>query len=185
MEDRTLEILRKYLDKDFKVSPMAPQTTSLDQVMEIEKELGIKLPGEFIAHLLGDGGPSLAERGLYIEVKEEIWPRPQPFDVGPFWTFLYGFYTYTASKESDEWMQLSVAHKEFVEHTGMNALPIIKIIGSADGYCLNEAGEIVQYNHEENSLEKTNMNFWEVFEKELKELRERKDRKVEENLKNK
>ncbi len=181
MEDKTIEILRKYLDKDFKVFPMAPNKTSLAQIKEVEKKLEVKFPEEFIAHLLGEGTEVLGERGLYIEVKETVWPRPQEFDVGPFWTFLYGMYTYSASEECDEWMRLTSAAKEFIEHTGLKAVPIIKIIGTSDGYCIDETGEIVQYNHEENTLEKVNMNFWEVFEKELKELRERKDRKIAEN----
>jgi hypothetical protein len=180
MEDKTMEILRTYLDRDFKVFPMAPRKTTLAAIKEIEHELQVQFPPEFIAHLLGEGTEVLGERGLYIEVKEEVWPRPQMYDVGAFWTFLYGLYTYTALKESEDWMQLTYAAKEFAEHTGLKAVPIIKIIGSADGYCINKAGEIVQYEHETNSLVPTHMNFWEVFEKELKELRERKDRKLHE-----
>jgi hypothetical protein len=180
MKDKTMEILRTYLDSDFKVFPMAPRKTTLAEIKEVELELAVQFPPEFIAHLLGEGTEVLGERGLYIEVKEEVWPRPQKFDVGPFWTFLYGLYTYTAIKDSENWMQLTHAAREFTEHTGLKAVPIIKIIGDADGYCINEVGEIVQYEHETNTLVKTNMNFWEVFEKELKELRERKDRKLHE-----
>jgi hypothetical protein len=37
MEDRTMEILGKYLDEDFCVSPMAPNQSTIDDVKAIEK----------------------------------------------------------------------------------------------------------------------------------------------------
>ena len=75
MEDKTMEILEKYLDNDFRVSPMAPNKSTINDIYEIEKILGIKFPEEYTAHLLGEGAELLGERGLYIEVKKEIWPR--------------------------------------------------------------------------------------------------------------
>jgi hypothetical protein len=72
MKDKTMEILEKYLDNDFRVSPMASDKSTIDDINIIEKELDIKFPEEYIAHLLGDGAEVLGERGLYIEVKEEI-----------------------------------------------------------------------------------------------------------------
>jgi hypothetical protein len=183
MEDRTIEILEKYLDKDFRVSPMAPNKSTIDDIKSVENELNIKFPKEYISHLLAEGADVLSERGLYIEVKEEIWPRPKQYDVGPFWSFLYGIHTFTPSKESADWMRLEIAGREFIQETGIKAVPILKIIGDADIYCVNEKGEIVQYHHEENDVEEIKMNFWEIFENELKELKERKELKIKENNK--
>lgn len=180
MEDKTIEILEKYLDKDFRVSPMAPNKSTLSDLKEIENKLGVKFPDEYIVHLLADGANVLGERGLYIEVKEDVWPRPKEFDVGPFWSFLYGLYTFTASKESEGWMRLETAGQEFIDETGILAVPILQVIGDSDLYCANEDGKIVQYNHEENTIEDLNMNFWELFDRELKELRARKDMKINE-----
>jgi 4-hydroxyphenylpyruvate dioxygenase-like putative hemolysin len=36
----------------------------------------------------------------------------------------------------------------------------------------------VQYDHEQNIVEETNMDFWQLFEKELSELKERKEKKI-------
>jgi hypothetical protein len=180
MEDKTMKILGKYLDNDFRVSPMAPNQSAIEDVKLIENELQIKFPKEYIAHLLGEGAEVLGERGLYIEVKEEIWPRPKQYDVGPFWSFLYGIHTFTPSKESQDWMRLEFAGKQFIEETGIKAVPILKIIGDANVYCTNENGEIVQYNHEENIIERIGVDFWELFEKELSELKKRKEMKIKE-----
>ncbi|QQO08714.1 hypothetical protein [Breznakiella homolactica] len=180
MNDKTMEILEKYLDKDFRVSPMAPNKSTMSGIDKMQKDLGIQLPEEYIAHLLGGGSEVLGERGLYIEVKEDVWPRPKQYDVGPFWSFLYGIHTFTASKESEDWMRLDAAGKDFLEETGIKAVPILRIIGDADVYCVNEAGKIARYNHEENILEEMEMDFWELFDRELKALRERKEKKIKE-----
>jgi hypothetical protein len=187
MEDKTMDILEKYLDKDFRISPMSQKKYTINDIMEIEKELEIKFSEEYIAHLLADVAEVLGERGLYIEVKETIWKRPELYDVGPFWTFLYGIHTFTPSKvdEYAGWMRLDVVGKEFIKETGIKAVPILKIIGDADLYCVNENGKIVQYNHEESILNEIKMDFWELFEKELKELKERKEETIKENNKNK
>ena len=181
MNDKTMEILDKYLDKDFRVSPMSPKKSTKDDINKVEKTLGIKFPKEYIAHLLAENAEVLRERGLYIEVKEEIWPRSKQYDVGPFWSFLYGIHTFTASNESDDWMQLEIVGKQFIEETGIKAVPILKIIGDANLYCVNEYGKIFQYDHEQNIIEEVRMDFWELFEKELKELKERKEMKIKEN----
>jgi hypothetical protein len=181
MEDKTLEILEKYLDKDFRVSPMAEKRSSLKDIQAIEEKLKIKFPEEYIAHLLAEGSEVLGERGLYIQVKEEIWPRPKQYDVGPFWSFLYGIHTFTPLMESEDWMRLEFVGEQFYEETGIKAVPVLKIIGDANLYCVNEIRKIVQYDHEQNIVEGIDMDFWELFEKELGELKERKEMKIKEN----
>jgi hypothetical protein len=181
MEDKTMEILEKYLDKDFRVSPMAQNQSTMDDIKSVEKKLKISFPAEYIAHLLGEGTDVLKERGLYIEVKEEIWPRAKQYDTGPFWSFLYGIHTFTPSMESEDWMRLEFAGRQFYEENGIKAVPILKIIGDANLYCVNEIGNIVQYDHEQNIVEGIDMDFWELFEKELSELKERKEMKIKEN----
>lgn len=32
--------------------------------------------------------------GFYMEVKEEVWPRAQPLEIGPAWSFWYGIIVY-------------------------------------------------------------------------------------------
>lgn len=183
MQDKTMELLQKYLDGDYVVSPMAPRKTTRQDIAEVEKALQIPLPEEYIAHLLAQQAEVLGERGLYIEVKEEVWPRGKVYDVGPFWSFLYGMHTFTACPESADWMRLAYVGENFMQDTGLKALPILQIIGDANVYCVNEVGKIVQYDHEQNILEACDLTFWELFEQELQNLEQRKERKKQENHK--
>jgi hypothetical protein len=80
-------------------------------------------------------------------------------------------------------MRLEIVGKQFIEETGIKAAPILKIIGDADLYCVTESGQIVQYKHEENDIEGIKINFWELFERELHELKKRKKMKTKENNK--
>ena len=179
-DDRTLELLNAYLDGDFRALPMAPNKSSEQDVSDVEKKLGIRFPDEYKIHLLGDGDELLGTRGIYVEVLESIRERPKILDVAPFWSFLYGLHTYTASKESEDWMRLEVAGNEFFANTGIKAIPILKVIGDADVYCVDESSKISIYRHEENNTEPVNKTFWDVLEFELKELKERKERKIRE-----
>ena len=179
MKDRTIELLEAYLDEDLQVFPMAPNKSSARDIKDVEIKLGIQFPEEYKIHLLGSGDEVIGNRGIYVEVLETIWQRPNVLDVGPFWSFLYGLHTYTASKQSEEWMRLEVAGKEFFENTGIKAVPILKIVGDADLYCVDENSKIGMYRHEENNIETLNMNFWEVLDYELRELKDRKQRKIE------
>src|SRR5262245_14392533 len=87
--DQTETILAKYLDREFIVFPMAEKNARSEQVDAIGRRYGVSYPPEFTAHVCG------RFPGLYIEVKEVVWPRPKLHDVGPFWSFLFAVHTYT------------------------------------------------------------------------------------------
>jgi hypothetical protein len=170
-EDRTEEILRMYLDSDFVTYPMAERSASISNIRDIERGLGIRYPDEFVAHVCG------RFPGVYVEVKEHVWPRAMPMDVGPFWSFLYGVHTYTPAKTSEDWMRLDVVAETFLRDTGHRVSPVMKVLGDADVYCADETGSLLRYLHETNELEQTGCDFWTLFELEIGELRERKERK--------
>jgi hypothetical protein len=169
-EDLTVAILDKYLDKDFRVFPMAKSRQSLGQVEAVSRKFGVTFPPEFIAHVCG------RFPGIYVEVIEKVWPRPKLHDVGPFWSFLYALHTFTSAPESEPWMRLDFAAKEFAK-TGLGAVPVLQIVSDADLYCVDSEGQIVQFKHETNELEPVQLDFWQLFEREVSELRKRKDRK--------
>lgn len=152
---------------------MADTRTSPEQIARIGLKYGVTYPPEFIAHVCG------RFPGLYVEVKEAVWPRPKAYDVGPFWTFLYAFHTYTSAPASDDWMRLDAAAEKFQTETGLAAAPVLRVVGDADLYCVDPGGAIVRFDHESNELEPVNKNFWQVLEHETSELRARKDQKVE------
>ncbi len=127
--DRTESILREHLDGDFVVFPLAETATAPAQLEAIGKAHGVRYPAEYVAHVCG------TFPGLHLEVKEAIWRRPKVFDVGPFWTFLYGLNTYTSAPESEEWMRLDAAASRFRQDTGLAAAPILAVINDPDVYC--------------------------------------------------
>lgn len=174
-EDRTVEILQRHADDDFTVYPMAETRVTLRQIQEIGAQYGVRYPREFCAHVLG------RFPGILFAVNESVWPRPKPLDVGPFWSFLYAFYTYTSAPESEEWMRLDVAAQSFQEQSGLKAAPILKVIGDADVYCVDATGAIVQYNHELNELTPVELDFWGLLDQEAAELKARKLLKVAES----
>ena len=170
-EDRTEAILTKHLDGDFQVFPMAESRTSLSQIERIGLRHGVRYPDEFAAHMCG------RFPGIYVEVNESLWPRPKKFDVGPFWSFLYALHTFTSAPESEEWMRLDIVAESFQQKTGLIAAPILKVVGDADVYCVDAEGRLVQFDHELNELRPLDLGFWQLFDREVGELRARKERK--------
>jgi hypothetical protein len=170
-KDRTGDILTKYLDEDFIVFPMAENISDPGELRALGEFLGVSYPEEFIAHACGEFP------GIYVEAKEEVWPRGELYDVGPFWSFLYGLHTFSASASSEPWMRLATAAESFQADSGHRAAPILRIVGDADVYCVDSTGDILRYNFEENLVQPVNHDFWTIFEKELAALVKRKNRK--------
>lgn len=170
-EDQTTSILERYLTSDFRVFPMAENRTSQNAVLSIAKKIGVPMPTEVLAHLTGDFP------GIYIAAKEEVWPRPKQFEVGPFWTFLYGLHTFTAYSKSEEWMRIDSVANQMQNETGKKVLPVLKVVGDADIYCANEDSELVQFDHELGEFKAIDIGFFDLFEREVRELRDRTERK--------
>jgi hypothetical protein len=171
-KDRTDEILRRHIDADFYLVAAHESAPSKRELESLGKKLGCSFPGDFVAHSTGP----LA--GVYIEVKEELWPRPKEYDVGPFWTFLYAMFVYGASPEIPEWMNLELAADKFRENTGHPYVPCLKVVGDANVYCFEPGGAIVQWDHETDEFEKYSGGFFDLLESEVSELRGRKNKKV-------
>ena len=171
-EDKTDFILRKHLDGDFKVFPMAENPANETQIQTIAEQVGVRYPPELIAHICGQFP------GLYVEVIESVWTRPKAYDVGPFWSFLYALHTYTSVPESEPWMRLGDAALSFQKKTGLKAAPVLRIVGDVDLYCVDSEGRIVRFRHEESKLEPMALTFWELLDREIGELAKRKARKI-------
>lgn len=170
-ENKTKQILDKYLDKDFSCFAGGDDAPTRKELDALARKLDIRFPDEFIEHSTSKFG------GAYVEVKEEVWPRPKPFEVGPFWSFLYGLFVYSLSADSPEWMNLEIAANEFREEFGHRVVPFLKILGNADCYCFDHNGVILLWDHELDEFEPVDKNFFQLFEDEIKELKERKERK--------
>ncbi len=147
---------------------MADMETNPTQIKSIGEQFGVRYPPEFVAHVCGKFP------GIYVEVKETIWPRPKEGDSGPFWSFLYALHSYTSAPGSEPWMRLGDAADSFQKNTGLKAAPVLRVVGDRDLYCVDPKGDLVRFHHEEARLESVPLTFWELFEREVGELAKRK-----------
>jgi len=142
-------------------------------VAAFEADAGFRLPGEFREFTMSPLG------GLYMEVREELWPRPKLYDVGPFWTFLYGMKVFGIAEGIPEWLDIREQYKEFTANGFADLVPFLQLAGNADKYCFDSAGRIIRWSHEESeNREQEPITFSELLMREIRELEARKDRKI-------
>ena len=171
-KDKTRNLVNAVCDGDYFVMAAGSGAPAKKELLSFAKEFSVKFPKDYIAHSTGE------MVGLYVEVKEDIWPKPKVLDVGPFWTFCYGIYTYAFSDSAPEWMQIRKAAEEF-RKMGHSVVPVLCVCSDADVYCFDSSGKLVQYRHEEDLFEPVTMTFFELLERELNELADRKCQKKE------
>jgi hypothetical protein len=172
IRDDIAAYFRGYDRSTFNVFAAGANAPSEAEVEAFEQRIGFGLPQEFRDFTLSELG------GLYIEVRELLWPRPKLFDVGPAWTFDYGFMVFGLSDEAPEWLDLRVQYEEFSADGGTNLVPILKGVMDADRYCATPDGAIVHWSHEEpDDPSPVDESFYDLLLRELGELEERADRK--------
>lgn len=147
-----------------------PKTTDIEA---FESRVEFRLPDEFqqfAIHPLG---------GLYMEVKAELWPRTQAYQVGPFWSFLYGLMVYSFSNKAPDWLRMENAWMRMSSDGYPKLVPFLKIMGDADPYCFTADGRIVIWRHETpENPESVSASFSQVVMQEICALEERKARKL-------
>lgn len=149
------------------------QEPSEGDIRAFEQIIGFSLPAEFREFTMSPLG------GLYLEVKEELWPRPKEFEVGPFWSFLYGLYVLGISTDIPDWLDLRVQYQQFSEAGYPHLVPFMCRVGDANRYCFTNSGSIVEWDHEvPDEQAPVNLSFSDLLMREVRELGERKDRKV-------
>jgi len=165
---------RSYDRKSSDVYSQNGAEPSAKDVSAFEKEIGFPLPQEFrdyAVHPLG---------GVYMGVKEEIWPEPEPYSVGPFWSFLRGVLVYSLSSEAPDWLSMRDAWRIFSEDGHPELVPFLKVLGDADPYCFTTDGGIVIWRHETpDTPQAVDMSFSQVLIHELRELEQRTRWKIE------
>jgi hypothetical protein len=168
------QYFRSWDRESYEVVAQQGSEPTAEDLEEFEGEVGFRLPDEFREFALHPLG------GLYMQVKETIWPAPREFDVGPFWTFLRGLMVYGLSSEAPDWLQLRPAWRELGESGGGGLVPFLKLLGDADPYCFTPEGRIAIWRHEtpDEPEPVDGATFSEVLMKEIRELDERKARKL-------
>ena len=172
--DEVFNYFRHYDKQSFLVVACMGNEPSEADVAAFEARAGFRLPDEFREFTLSPLG------GLYMEVREALWPRPKEYDVGPFWSFLYGLCVFGIAKGIPDWLDLRHRLEEFrAEGGGDDLVPFLKLIGDADRYCFDAPGRIIRWSHEDpDAREVVPISFGELLMREVRELEGRKDRKL-------
>ena len=174
VKDQTEEIINLIWDRGkYCLVAAGDSAPTKKELKAFASAYGVTFPSEYLAHASNPWG------GLYLEIREEFWPRHKAGDVGPFWSFLYGVFVHAYSPEAPDWMQLRPAADEFKE-MGHRVIPFLKVIGDADVYCFDEKGKIQRWSHEEDTLEPYEGSFFDVLRYEFLELEDRRKKKVAE-----
>jgi hypothetical protein len=140
---------------------------------EFEGVVGFRLPEEFREFTMSPLG------GLYMAVREELWPRPEAFQVGPAWSFAYGLKVFGISATIPDWLDLREQYREMCDEGYPELVPFLQVECDADRYCFDRDGRVVKWDHEEpDAQEPLGSSFSEVLMAEIRELEARRDRKA-------
>jgi len=164
---------RNYDKKSYEVFTQQGAEPTMADVTAFALRIGFRFPAEFrefAVHPLG---------GLYMAVKEELWTRTRAYDVGPFWSFLYGLMVHTLSPQSPDWLQMSNAWRRLCDDGYRRFVPFLKVIGDPDPYCFTRDEKIVIWKHDTpTQVEHIAERFSEVLMSEIRGLEQRKARRV-------
>ena len=115
--DDIYSYFRGYDRASFAIFACQGSEPSEQDIAAFEATIGFRLPEEFRQFTMSALG------GLYMEVKEELWPRPQLYEVGPFWSFLYGIKVFGIAQDIPEMLDIRVQTTEMATAGPWLAMP--------------------------------------------------------------
>jgi hypothetical protein len=175
--DDVFRYFRRYDKRMFQVVACQGNEPSEADLAAFEADVGFALPEEFREFTTSGLG------GLYMEVRQEFWPRPKPYDVGPFWSFLYGLKVFGIAERIPDWLDIRVQYRQFKSAGFGELVPFLQLVGDADKFCFDSGGRIIRWSHEEpEKREIEAMTFAALLLHEIHELEDRKDRKIRGNI---
>jgi hypothetical protein len=171
------DYFRSYDNKTFEVFTCQGDEPSEADVMAFEQVVGFRLPDEFREFTRSPLG------GIYMAVREELWPRAKPLQVGPFWTFLRGFTVFGIAKSIPEFLDIRVQYRKFKPQSP-DLVPFMKLVDCADRYCFDVSRQIRFWDHEQPvRLEDIGGSFSDFLMKEIRELEDRWKMKLQRDSK--
>jgi len=112
-------------------------------------------------------------------VREELWPRAKEYQISPFWSFLYGVVVCSLSDQAPEWLQLNTEWQRMSASGYPQFVPFLRVVTDPDPYCFTASQQIVIWRHESpEEPEEVSQTFSEVLMREIRELEDRKARKL-------
>ena len=137
------------LDADVKLVKL-PTPPTEDDIQKFEARIMRTLAPEY-REFLKKYGP------IYVVAKEEVWPRPKPFSIGPRWTFSFGLMVLgipsdAHQKQLPDWMNIESVcqkfHEKYPNDVVKNLLPFFKREGIAEYVCFGPENALVLWNHQ-------------------------------------
>jgi hypothetical protein len=145
-----------------------------DHVVAFERTIGFQLPYDFREFTKSPLG------GLYVEVKEELWPRQTENDAAPFWSFLYGVKVFGIAIDIPPWLDVRQRYGDLQADGVTDLVPFLQRIADPAAYCFDHRGRIIDWTpelpHERAVMD---IAFYDLILKELHDLQERKAKKQE------
>ena len=136
--EKIYDYFHHYDSKTYQVVACMGNEPSEEEIQDFEKLYQISLPDDFREFTMSPLG------GLYMEVREELWPRAKAFDVAPFWTFCRGIKVYGIANEIPDFLDIRLKTKELHELGFVNYIPFLSIIGDGDViFCFDKNNHIV------------------------------------------
>lgn len=164
---------RSYDKGTFHVVACQGNEPSENDVAAFERQLGFRLPTEFREFTMSPLG------GLYMEVKEDLWPRPEAYAVGPFWSFLYAVKVFGIATDIPDWLDIRKQFATMQEDGFPNLVPFLQLECDANRYCFDSQGRIVYWDHEEVEEQTiVDSSFSDLLLKEIHDLEERARKKI-------
>lgn len=172
--DKVYNYFRNYDKQTYEVVACMGNEPSERDIKKFEKQYKINLPAEFREFTMSSLG------GLYMNVREEIWPRAKQYDIGPFWSFCRGIIVYGIAKGIPDFLDIREKTKELHEEGFTEYIPFMSIIGNGDEiFCFDKDNNIVLLDYyETGEVTQIGGTFSDCLMNQIEELEERKNRKV-------
>lgn len=168
------DYFHNYDKQTYQVVACMGNEPSEEDIKDFEKQFNVTLPSDFREFTMSPLG------GLYMDVREEIWPQAKQYDIGPFWSFCRGIIVYGIADGIPDFLDIRVKTEELHQEGFTDYIPFLSIIGNGDEiFCFDRNNQIVLLDYYDTGeavpVEGT---FSDCFMKQIEELEERKNRKL-------
>lgn len=172
--EKVYDYFRNYDKNTYQVTACMDSRPSEEDIQAFEKRRGIALPEDFREFTKSPLG------GLFMEVREEIWPAAKPFDVGPFWSFCRGIIVYGIARGIPDFLDIRKKTKELHADGFTDYIPFLSVIGNGDEvFCFDREGKIVLLDcYMTGEAAPVEGDFARCLLGQIAELEERKNRKI-------
>ena len=169
------EYFRHYDKETYQVVACMGNEPSEEEIQDFENQYGIRLPEDFREFTMSALG------GLFMEVREELWPRAKAYDVAPFWTFCRGIKVLGIANGIPDFLDIRIKTKELHDLGFVDYIPFLSIIGDGDViFCFDKNNHIVALDwYSGGEAEELDSDFSDLLLKQIQELEERKNKMLE------